>query len=65
MSDTIDQPLPGLPGLLHIEMRNVEEIVALEIEGSMIVREQHERAGRDLPVTIAVFRCTRMLLELR
>jgi len=141
MSDTIDLPLPGLPGLLQMQMRHLGDNADLKIEGSMIVREEHlapsgylhaatvvaladtacgygclgslpdgktgfttielktnflgtaqvgetidvhanavhrggttqiwdaivtvERTGRDLPVTIAVFRCTQMLLDPR
>jgi uncharacterized protein (TIGR00369 family) len=141
MSDTIDLPLPGLPGLLQMQMRHVGENAALKIEGSMIVRDEHlapsgylhgatvvaladtacgygclgplpagktgfptielktnfpgtarirdtievhantvhgggttqiwdaivtvERAGHDLPITIAIFRCTQLLLEPR
>ena len=141
MTETIDLPLPGLPGLLQMQMRHVGENVALAIEGSMMVREEHlapsgylhggtvvaladtacgygclgslppgktgfttielktnflgtarvgdtvevhanavhrggttqiwdaivtvERASRDFPVTIAIFRCTQLLLEPR
>jgi 1,4-dihydroxy-2-naphthoyl-CoA hydrolase len=141
MSETIDLPLPGLPGLLQMQMAHVGEGAALGIEGSMIVREEHlapsgylhgatvvaladtacgfgclgslpegktgfvtielktnflgtarvgdtievhanavhrggttqiwdaivavERPGHDMPVTIAIFRCTQMLLEPR
>ncbi|OBJ83256.1 PaaI family thioesterase [Mycobacterium sp. 1245852.3] len=39
MSKTIDAALPGLPGLLQMQMRYQEPEVA--IEGSMIVRAEH------------------------
>src|ERR1700759_2422959 len=41
MSDTIDLPLPGLPGLLQMQMRHLGDNADLKIEGSMIVREEH------------------------
>jgi 1,4-dihydroxy-2-naphthoyl-CoA hydrolase len=41
MSVSISEPLPGLPGLLKMQMRHVGPEAAPGIEGSMIVREEH------------------------
>jgi 1,4-dihydroxy-2-naphthoyl-CoA hydrolase len=41
MNDTIELPLPGLPGLLQMQMRQVGERAALAIDGSMVVRAEH------------------------
>src|ERR1700759_1259174 len=41
MNDTIDLPLPGLTGLLQMQMRHIGDDADLEIGGSMIVREEH------------------------
>jgi 1,4-dihydroxy-2-naphthoyl-CoA hydrolase len=41
MTDTISKPLPGLPGLLDMQMRHVGPETTPGIEGSMIVQEEH------------------------
>jgi 1,4-dihydroxy-2-naphthoyl-CoA hydrolase len=41
MTDTISKPLPGLPGLLDMQMRHVGPETTPVIEGSMIVQEEH------------------------
>ncbi len=77
MSETIDLPLPGLPGLLQMQLAHVEEGAALEIEGSMVVREEHLAPSGHLHGatvvaladtacgTIAVLRGTQVSLEHR